>query len=181
MKPVQPQRAAPVRRVPKKSATAAAKSDSAAKIKDIQRLVHLLEVSQIELEHQNQELRITEQELELSRNKYVNFFDFSPIPFFALNGNGTITEVNLIAGRILGVDRNKLIGKKLIMFVISEDRPAFGIFFRAVFAASAKQTCTVRMTSNDKRVINVYLDGIRMDDSLESEQQCQIAMIEARP
>jgi PAS domain S-box-containing protein len=181
MKPPKQPRETPVRRAAKKSSKASAKSASADKIKDIQRLVHLLEVSQIELEHQNQELRITEQELELSRNKYVNFFDFSPIPFFALDGNGTITEVNLIAGRILGVDRNKLVGKRLVTFVLGEDKMTFSDFFGAIFTSSAKQSCTVRVTTKDKRVTRFYFDGIKMDDALESTQRCQIAMNEARP
>ena len=49
-------------------------------IEDVQRLVQLLQVHQVELEHQNQELRMAQEELEVSRNKYVNLFDFSPIP-----------------------------------------------------------------------------------------------------
>jgi PAS domain S-box-containing protein len=179
MKPVKtPAKRTAIQTTKKKNA--GTKSASAEKIKDIQRLVHLLEVSQIELEHQNQELRITEQELELSRNKYVNFFDFSPIPFFALDGNGTIKEVNLIAGRILGTDRNKLIGKRLITFVNMEDKNAFGAFFRSLFSSSTIQSCSVRVTNKDKRVFRVSLQGIKMENALESEQYCQIAMSETR-
>jgi len=68
---------------------------------DIRKLVHLLQVNQVELEHQNQELRIAEQELEASRNRYVNLFDFSPIAYFSLDAQGVIKEVNLSAGRCL--------------------------------------------------------------------------------
>ncbi len=55
------------------------------KFEDVQRLVHLLQVHQVELEHQNEELRIAHEELEVSRNKYVNLFDFSPTPYFTLD------------------------------------------------------------------------------------------------
>ena len=74
------------------------KKTDVAKVGDVQRLVQLLRINQIELEHQNQELRIAQGELEVSRNKYVNLFDFAPIPYFTLNFEGIIKEVNLIAG-----------------------------------------------------------------------------------
>ena len=84
------------------------------KIEDVQKLLHLLQVHQVELEHQNEELRLTQKELEESRNKYVNLFDFSPIPYFTIDENGTIKEVNLSAGKMLALDRKKIIGKNFI-------------------------------------------------------------------
>src|ERR1035437_6119237 len=97
-----------------KKKTAKPKKTDVAKVGDVQRLVQLLRINQIELEHQNQELRITQEELEVSRNKYVSLFDFAPIPYFTLNKEGIIKEVNLIASKIFGVDRNKLVGKRFI-------------------------------------------------------------------
>ena len=65
-------------------------AQSREKFADVQRLVQLLQVHQTELEHQNKELRIAQEELEVSRNKYVNLFDFSPTPYFTLNKDGII-------------------------------------------------------------------------------------------
>ncbi len=162
----------------KRKKPAAAKSPVGNHV-DIQRLVHLLEVSQIELEHQNQELRLTERELEISRNKYVNFFDFSPIPFYSLDSNGTIKEVNLLAGRLLGIDRRKLIGRQLAASIAAEDKAAFAAFLQSVFATGSHQSCTIRAIGKDKRVFHAVLEAIKMEDTLESEPRCQIAMIES--
>jgi len=162
----------------KKNKPVVAKSP-AGKRDDIRRLVHLLEVSQIELEHQNQELRLTERELEISRNKYVNFFDFSPVPFFSVDPSGTIKEVNLLAGRLLGLDRRKLIGRQLTAYIAAEDKTTFGAFLRSVFATGIKQSCTVCATSKEKRAIHAVLEGIKIEDTVESEMRCQIAMIES--
>src|SRR5450631_2313810 len=82
------------------------------KMDDMNRLVHLLQVNQIELEHQTQELRIIQNELEVSRNNYVQFFDFSPIPYFSMDSTGIIKEVNLKASQLVGEGRNKLTGKR---------------------------------------------------------------------
>lgn len=145
---------------------------------DVQKLVHLLEVSQIELEHQNQELRITEQELEASRNKYVNLFDFSPIPYFALDSEGIVKEVNLRAGTMLGVERRKLIGKKFASFIPLEEKIGFSQFIDSIFNSSEKQSCKTSLINKEKRVFHVLLEGVKLENPLEPSQQCQIALID---
>ena len=71
--------------------------------KELEKLVFLARVNMIELEHQNDELRATEAELESSRQKYVSLFDFSPIAYFGLDLAGIIREANLLAAKILGL------------------------------------------------------------------------------
>jgi PAS domain S-box-containing protein len=87
----------------------------------IQRLVHELEVHQIELEMQNAELRQAREELELSRNKYVELYDFAPIGYFTFDAQGRIKEVNLTGAKIMGVERQGLINKSFTGFIADAD------------------------------------------------------------
>ncbi len=116
---------------------------------DVQRLVHLLQVHQVELEHQNEELRIAQVELEVSRNKYVNLFDFSPIPYFTLDPDGVIEEVNLSAGKIIGIERKKLIGRNLITFIPTDAREIFHSFIKDVFNSTDKTILPIK--NNEQR------------------------------
>lgn len=148
------------------------------KSQDVRKLVHLLQVNQVELEHQNQELRIAEEELQSSRNRYVNLFDFSPIPYFSLDGLGVIKEVNLSAGQMLGVERKKLIGKRFSAYVPFSEKNVFNAFMKSVFDSPEKQSCKVRVINNDKREFYVMAEGVLSSDVLESDQSCLMALID---
>ena len=57
---------------------------------DIRRLVHELEVHQIELEMQNKELMQTRAELEATLHQYRDLYDFAPMGYFTLARDGAI-------------------------------------------------------------------------------------------
>lgn len=148
------------------------------KTEDVQKLVHLLQIHQIELEHQNQELRITQDELEISRNKYVNLFDFSPIPYLTLNAEGIIKELNISTSKMFGLDRKKLIGRYFVKYIPLEEKNTFNSFLKTVFNSTQKHTCELKLINNDKRVFNVLLEGLKIDEILEDEKKCQLALID---
>lgn len=145
---------------------------------DVQRLVHLLQVHQIELEHQNEELRVAQEELEVSRSKYVNLFDFSPTPYFTLNKEGIIKEVNLNASKMLGVDRNKLIGRRFNSFTPPDENDIFNSFINDIFNSVTKHTCELTIVNKGKQQFNVRLEGLEVEDALETEKKCQVALID---
>ena len=151
---------------------------NAENIEDVKKLVHLLEVHQIELEHQNEELRIAQEELEVSRNKYVNLFDFSPIPYFTLNPDGIITEVNLSAGKMLGADRKRIIGRNFITYILPGERDTYNSFITTVFNSPVKQSCELKIKNKDKHIFHVLMEGLKLIDTLEPDQKCQVALID---
>lgn len=148
------------------------------KVGDVQRLVELLRINQIELEHQNLELRIAQEELEVSRNQYVNLYDFSPIPYFSLDREGLIKNANLIASKMLGIDRNKLVGKRFNTFIPLGERDVFNLFINTVFNSDIKNSCELNVMDKDKRIFRVRLEGLEIKDTLQTDQKCQVALIE---
>jgi hypothetical protein len=58
-------------------------------------ILHELQVHQIEIEMQNEQLRRTLIDLEESRDRYENLYDFSPIGYITLSSLGRIRGINL--------------------------------------------------------------------------------------
>ena len=107
------------------------------------RLVHELQVHQIELEMQNEELRRARVEVEEGLGRYTDLYEFAPVGYLTLNREGEIRQVNLTGARLLGLERSHLVGKRLAVLVDADSRPVFNTFFTRVFETGGKETCEV--------------------------------------
>ena len=134
-----------------------------------QSLVHELEVHQIELEMQNEELRRAQVELELSRNKYSELYDFAPVGYFTFDARGLIREVNLNGTRLLGIERRLLANRPFIRFIADTDgKRIFTNHLEAVLQSKEMQRCEIRFRGKDGTVINGLLQSVTVD-TIESK------------
>ena len=69
------------------------------------KLIHELEVHQIELEMQNEELMLANEQAEFATKKYTELYDFAPSGYFTLSKEGKIIELNLCGSQMLGKER----------------------------------------------------------------------------
>jgi PAS domain S-box-containing protein len=129
-------------------------------IEDVQKLVHELQVYQIELDMQNEHLRKTQRELEESRDQYSDLYDFAPVAYLTLDPQGVIREANLAAAALLGVARRSLIDTNLARAVAACDLQRFRAHLKAVFAGDARQACELALVRKDGTALDARLDSI---------------------
>jgi two-component system, cell cycle sensor histidine kinase and response regulator CckA len=143
---------------------------------DVKRLVQELQVHQVELEMQNQELRRTQAELEASRARYLDLYDFAPTGYFTLDRKGKIIEVNLTGARLLGIERRWLIDQPFFLWVAPEFREACRGHFQKAFETGEHQTCQLKLQPKDGRPLHAALETIAVQNSAGEYSQYHIAV-----
>jgi PAS domain S-box-containing protein len=142
----------------------------------VQRVLHELEVHQIELELQNEELRRSQADLEVARAKYFDLYDLAPVGYLTLGAPDRILQANLTAGTLLGVDRRTLIGQALTRFLVREDQDRCYVTLRQVFAAETPQDCEVRAAPPRARPVWLRLDANLAPAGRDEPAQCRVIL-----
>lgn len=141
---------------------------------DTRRLLHELQVHQIELEMQNEELQTARNEMEAGMVKYSELYDFAPVGYFTLNRGGVICECNLAGASLLGLARATVVKRRFAAFVLTEHRPAFEALLRQVFDHAAMTECDLRIRRDGDRAMDVRIRGNRS----EAGERCQMAVLD---
>jgi chemotaxis family two-component system sensor kinase Cph1 len=123
-------------------------------------ILEQLRIHQVELEMQNQELREAQQELEESRNRYADLYDFAPVGYASLDDTGLIHDINLTGSTMLGMERGRLVGMPLFRHVLFEDRGLFLEHMRRCRQTGEKVTTELRLVAKDNTAINVELSSV---------------------
>ena len=127
---------------------------------DMKKLVHELCTHQIELEMQNEELRSAQAELESSRARYVDLYDFSPTGYFTFDKKGVIKEANLTGAGMLGSTKRLLVNKPMLPFIDPAYRTTFSEHLREVFRTQASATCGVTLLNRDGTSFHVQFNSL---------------------
>jgi two-component system, cell cycle sensor histidine kinase and response regulator CckA len=113
------------------------------------RMLHELQVHQIELEMQNEELRRVQAELETSQARSFDLYDLAPVGYCTLSEKGVILEANLTAASLLGVDRAALVKKPFTRFMLPGDKDISDLLCKRVFETGTQQVCELRLRKKD--------------------------------
>ena len=127
---------------------------------DARKLLHELQVHQIELEMQNEALRQARTDAETALQQYTELYDFSPVGHFTLGRDGIVRQVNLAGAALLGLVRSTLTGRRLGDLVEGKDRVAFAAFLERIFAARTREIGELSLSSQGIAPRFVHIEGI---------------------
>ncbi len=143
---------------------------------DLQALHHALHVHQIELEMQNQELRRTRDELEVSRESYFDLYDLAPVGYATLDREGLILQANLTLANRLECTRQALVGRPLSRFVSRESADAYTLQVRRLFESGEPASFEVSMTTAAGLPIWMLIDAAVRDDLPSATRSCRVTL-----
>ncbi len=141
---------------------------------DLRRLVHELQVHQVELELQNEELCRIKDGLEEASQKYVDLYDFAPVGYLTLDRAGAIRGANLTGAGLLGVERSRLLGRRLQDFVAADFRAAFTACLDEAFGGQPKVICELALCAAAAPKPFVRLELVRA----EGGRECRAALVD---
>jgi PAS domain S-box-containing protein len=151
-----------------------AKTKRATNAADAQRALQELQIHQIELELQNEELKLTKSEVDAGLEKYTDLYDFAPVGYFTLSSDGSIQQVNLTGTSMVGVQRSRLLGQRFGALLEPRDRRAFNAFLTQVFVQDEKQSGDFELLRQDQPPLIVNIAAKRQIN----EKECHAVVMD---
>jgi len=117
---------------------------------DALKLLHELQVHQVELDLQHEQLEASERELTEDLIHCARLYDFAPVACFSFSLKGEITRVNIAGAALCGEDKTELIGQRIDDFLAPESRTVLANLAAQVRKGCKTESCEVR-TSDGAR------------------------------
>ena len=138
---------------------------------DVLKLIHEVEVHQIELELQQEEIMWAEQHAneeagKIVADEYIELFNLTQSGYFSLSGEGVIVGLNLSGANMLGKKRSQLINSRFGFFVSDDTKPNFNSFLDKIFTSKVKESCEVILHTGSSLPIYAALTGIISENGL---------------
>ncbi|SFL71047.1 hypothetical protein SAMN05421830_10595 [Desulfomicrobium norvegicum] len=121
-------------------------------LEEIKTLFHEYQVHQIELELQNEELRDTQKQYEIARDRFARLFNDAPVGYLTIDQSGIIAQTNQTFAEMVERDSHLLGGKALVDFIATADRSAFLGRFKAFFKSPEGKQLSFTLQGSHRRV-----------------------------
>jgi PAS domain-containing protein len=141
---------------------------------DAVKLLHELQVHQIELEMQNEELIQANEAAETALKKYTMLYDFAPMGYFTLDPDGIINELNFTGAEMLGDKRYSLVNSNFKLFISEDSQTVFNKFFSKIYSKKGKESCKVILGYNGIPSCTVYMEGVVTGD----DRNCLLSVVD---
>ena len=140
---------------------------------DAQKVLHELEVHQIELEIQNEALREAQETASQAEGKYAELYDFAPIAYFTFDRNGLIKAANLTGVSLLGHERSHLIGKPFAVFVTPAFINTFFLHRQTLFKTGTKRTDELQLVRKDGSIFYASVTSVPVQNAEGNVTECR--------
>lgn len=135
------------------------------------KMLHELQVHEVELEMQNETLRQTQLQLLAMQARYFDLYDLAPVGYCTVSQLGVILEANLAASEMLGEVRSKLVGQRINSYISKELQDIYYLSCKLLHAHGNRQDCELRLIRPDGVAIwaqvNITIAKDSNDDTVQ--------------
>ena len=140
---------------------------------DALKLLHELQVHQVELDLQHEHMMEERQALEQSTLRMMEMYVFAPLAYFLVNPTGQIVEANLVGARMLGVKRGDADRHNICRLADPGGRAALLALLARVHSSSARHNCRIQALDTEK---TRYLEVIA--NACPTGQNCLVMLVD---
>ena len=115
------------------------------------------------LESQNDLLKRSQAALQLLHQRYLNFYEFSPVAFLILNNTGDIESANLSAATLLGVERDDLLFSHFSQYMTAESASQYQLKMIRNSKKMAPQYYEIEINREDGILRHVEVNARQME------------------
>jgi PAS domain S-box-containing protein len=145
---------------------------------DALKLVHELQVHQIELEMQNEELLHAAAAVDESRARYSDLYDFAPAGYATIDDRGIVLEANLTFARMMGHERGFMLHRQFSSFVAPQDREFFKTYIQRLISADNKTAFEIKLARKDNSIFDAQIETAGLKNSDASAQHFLLAILD---
>ena len=127
---------------------------------DLLKLIHEVQLHEIELKIQNEQLLQARDQASVNSEKYTQLFDFAPTSYFVLTKEGEIIDSNFSGRKLLGKEYQNLNNSRFGFFISDDSRPIFNNFLSKIFKNKGKESCIVSISIEDKLPVYGHMTGL---------------------
>lgn len=122
------------------------------KADDALKLLHELQVHQVELDLQNEEVTSNEQVVAEELSLYQTLYDCAPFGYCLVDREGTVVQGNLAAAELFGLGKAPLKGQRIGAFLSPQNRPHLLDLLERVVHRAAGDSCVVTVGDGGRRL-----------------------------
>jgi len=112
---------------------------------------------------QNEQLRKAQIDLEESRDRYFELYDFAPVGYLTIDNNGSIVQANLTVCSLLKIQRNVFLMLPFQNYVDTSQWNIFRDHLNLVAETWSTQTCELRLMRRDRSKVDVQMTTVPID------------------
>ena len=132
-------------------------------LRDLQVRQVELEFKLIELEVQNKHLRSTQTQHEQSDGYYADLFNNAPVGHLTLTENELISEVNIAATELFGIERHNLLSRRFASLVAADDGDRWYLLFAQLIKHNQALDIELMLKHGQEREFPVQLNCLSIN------------------